>query len=70
MNEVIKTKDYVNFCGGCNNNVSLQRFLALDEKQTIDDALEQRDKHKGDALFSRELFVGRCLCGNIFVADI
>ena len=67
MNEVIKTDKLNNFCVGCNNTVTLQRFIAIDEGQSLEDAIESKDKNKGDELFSREIFVGRCLCGNVFI---
>ena len=40
MKEIIETTNYINFCGGCNNTVKLQYFLAVDESESIDKAVE------------------------------
>ena len=65
-NKAIKTKDYVNFCGGCNSHVTLERFIAYKEGQTADEMVSHRFDNAGDELHSNDIFIGRCLCGNIY----
>ena len=67
MNKVIKTNDLVNFCGGCNSQITLQRFVAVDEMESFDSAWERRNELSNDDLFSRQVYLGRCMCGNIFL---
>ena len=67
MNKIIKTDKQVNFCGGCNNQITLKRFIKIDEGETIDSAWERRHENEGDELFKHTRFMGFCLCGNIFI---
>lgn len=63
MNKVIKTKNYSNFCGGCNNTILMHRFVQVDEGQSFESAWEQKNEE------GRERFLGFCLCGNIYLFD-
>ena len=67
MNKVIKTNDLVNFCGGCSWQIHLQRFIAVDEAELFESAWERRHEAATDELFSRSIYLGRCLCGNVFL---
>lgn len=69
MNKVIKTKNYSNFCGGCNNTVILKRFVQVDEGQSFEIAWKQKNENEGDELFKRKRFLGFCMCGNIYLFD-
>ena len=67
MNKVIKTQDLVNFCGGCNNQITLRRFVTVDEAESFDSAWERRNELRGDPLFSRQIYLGRCSCSNVYL---
>ena len=42
MNKVIKTDKLVNFCGGCNNSITSVKFVAVDECESLEKAMERR----------------------------
>ena len=67
MKKIIETDKYSNFCGGCNNTVTLQRFVALDEGETTESAMNRIHENENDELFKRERFIGFCLCGNVYL---
>ena len=69
MNKIIKTDKLVNFCGGCNNQVDLHRFVQVDEAQPFEEAWEQRHKNENDELFKRMRAMGFCLCGNVYLYE-
>lgn len=66
MDKVIKTENRVNFCGGCNSSVVLDKFIQFDELETKESAWERRGENSNDELFARTKYLGFCLCGNIF----
>jgi len=67
MSEIIKTEKFTNYCKGCNNQVELQKFIAVDEAQSFEEAWEHRHENENDELFKRIRFIGFCLCGNVWL---
>lgn len=67
MNTIIKTKEKNNFCGGCNSTIILDRFLMVDEGQSLEGAMERSRENENDELFRRTRFMGFCLCGNVYL---
>lgn len=67
FDKVVETENYKNFCGGCNNSVILKHFIVVDEEQTVTQALDELQKNRDDELFTRERFLGFCLCGKIYL---
>lgn len=67
MGKIIKTENLVNFCGGCNNQVHLKKFIQVEESQTLEEAWEKRHENEGDNVFTRVRLMGFCLCGNVWL---
>lgn len=65
--KIIKTNKLVNFCGGCNSHIVLQKFIAIDEGESINEAWERRQENEGDELFKRRRMMAFCLCGNVYI---
>ena len=59
--------DVMTFCGGCNNQITMKKFIAVDEGQTFEDAWKHRDDNESDEIFIRRRFMGFCLCGNVYL---
>lgn len=67
MNDIIRTENLVNFCSGCNNSIALNKFVQVDEGQTLEDAWRDKFKDEHDVCFKRIRWMGFCSCGNIFI---
>ena len=65
--KVVKTDDAVNFCGGCNNQVVMSKFIAVDEGEEINKAWERRNENANDEVFKRSRYMGFCSCGNVYL---
>ena len=67
IGKIIRTKFFINFCSGCNNQVTLQKFIAVDEAEEFSKAMERRRENADDDLFCRTRFMAFCICGNVFI---
>lgn len=65
--EIKFVETVVNFCGGCNSTVKLQKFVAVDEGETLESAWIKRYENKDDELFKRTRLMGFCQCGNVYL---
>lgn len=45
--KIITAENLVNFCGGCNSQLKLEKFIQVDETQTLEEAWEMRHKNEG-----------------------
>ena len=67
MAEIIKTEDFLNFCGGCNNSVRMRKFVVVDEGEPLEEAVKKMNENQDDEIFKRKRFMGFCICGNVWL---